>query len=78
MNKDEKNKVIADGKTILRAQHDKTNRWKIVKQTRVNKNNPTVTGWCRFGGEWYITRDDADKAIEKITKNYSPFYIHDK
>lgn len=72
MNKDERNAIMAKGMTLLRAQHDRTNRWKIVKQSRISY------GWCRFGGEWYITRDDAEKSIERIVKSAPNEYIHDK
>jgi hypothetical protein len=48
-------------KEILRAQYDRSGRWKIVKKTSVGSG-----GWRRFGGKWYVRKEEADAAIDRL------------
>lgn len=61
MTKDERNRLIADGKTILRAQFDgRKNRWVIAKLSKFDR------GWKRFGAGWYLTTRDTEEKIDMI------------
>lgn len=61
MTKDERNRWIADGKTILRAQFNgRKNRWVIAKLSKFD------SGWKRFGAGWYLTARDTEAKIDMI------------
>lgn len=69
MTKDERNKILAQGKTILRPQWNaRTNRWVISKLTAAG-------GWKRFGGRWYLTANEAEKTIDMVIGTTDGQYV---
>lgn len=70
--KEFRNDAIKRGLTVLRPQHDgRRNCYKIVKLTR-------NSGWSRFGGNWYITREDAARKIDELVSMFPNQYIKDQ
>ena len=68
MDKLKRNLMVAQGMIILRPQYDqRTNSWKISKYSRNG-------GWCRFGGNWYPTHDDAARKIDAIVEQFPKLY----
>lgn len=72
MTKDERNNLLAQGKTILRPQWNaRKNRWVISKLTAAG-------GWKRFGGRWYLTANDAEVSIDYVIRNSDGQYVKEE
>lgn len=69
MTKDDRIKLAAEGKTILRPYWDhRKNRWTIRKYTQYG-------GWKRFGNSWYFSSSDALEKIDRIVEMNPGQYV---
>lgn len=44
--------------------------WKIVKKTENGAG-----GWARYGGRWYLLKEEAENHIDHIVEQYPDEYI---
>lgn len=57
-------------KEVIREQFDhRRNEWKIVKKTYNGSG-----GWKRYGGEWYGSRDEAEKVVRRLVRQFPEYY----
>ena len=69
MTKQERTKLVDEGKTILRPQWDqRKNCWKIAKYAKFG-------GWKRFGGAWYFSSAQALEKIDMIVYGNPELYV---
>jgi hypothetical protein len=69
MTQEQRNKVLAQGKRILRAKYD-SKGWRICEQTQKG-------GWSVYDNTPYSSRDVCEKAIDEFIKLLPGKFVKD-